>query len=406
MGKIIFIVQNFFEDKDYVRYGIDIFRKKNIEIEVWSIVYLVTTAKRVIPIQELTNKINVCYPKSVEEIRIKICDNSRYIFLLNLNFFDRAKEIRKEIYKNKCRHYELKICAPLWYAEEYERQNILGKFALLRCIEKKSWIEIIQRLWTDFVTYYIDNFDYQCQIRRNKPQAIFCSTKYDKCHLPRCIRNCKIYTVHTLDYDCYLENKKIETKEKKYIVYIDDGESVEHPDLIHYGERAGSTKWKTIHRNDLCILMKKMEEIFKIPVVVAGHPRVKYSGNEYEDRKIIQFQTGQLVKDASIVIVSRSTAWNFIMLYDKPVLFYTTSRKPCKEDITIIEYYLKRKAIDIADVSIKDTDLKAHIKRINGSQRKKYICEYIKEDINRDTDRYFFDIVSEIIEKENGKAKR
>ena len=73
-------MQNFFEDKDYVRYGIDIFRKKNIEIEVWSIVYLVTTAKRVIPIQELTNKINVCYPKSVEEIRIKICDNSRYIF--------------------------------------------------------------------------------------------------------------------------------------------------------------------------------------------------------------------------------------------------------------------------------------------------------------------------------------
>lgn len=391
------MVQNFFEDRDYLRYGIEIFEQKNIPIEVWSVVYLVATAENIVPLQKYTEKMKVYYPTSFLELTEKIRANRNNIFMLNLNFYDKGKSIRKVIYKNKCIYFELKICPPLCYAEELARGSMGRRFFLLRKVARKDFFRTLKYLLESYNLKRIFDVKFYILMILNRPKNIFYSTEYDCCHIPLVARLCKSYSIHTLDYDIYLNHVNNERVNKDYIVYLDDAETIPQADLVNYELDTLNREWVEIHRADVCNLLDKVEKVYGQRIIVAGHPRVTYQGEEYGKREIVQFKTGELVQNSSLVIVSRSTAWNFISLYDKPVLFYTTSRKPYREDIEVMERYFKRPAFDIANENITDEMLTMNIRKIDGECRKRYLEEYVLGKDNQDE--LFFETVAHVLDK-------
>jgi hypothetical protein len=67
-----------------------------------------------------------------------------------------------------------------------------------------------------------------------------------------------------------------------------------------------------------------------LPVIIAAHPRSEHLKLEELERlyrkKVIRGQTPQLVRDCSLVIAHMSTAINFAILFQKPILFVTTDK--------------------------------------------------------------------------------
>lgn len=391
MNKIIFVYQNFFEDRDYERYGIDYFIRKGYRVEVWSMIHLLAKSRKVVGTHTYTCCAPVLYPKSMAEVKSKIKSNRRNIFILLVNYRDTMK-LRKEIYRNHIVYYELKICAPLMYAEEFGRWTIFQKIKWSVEVENKKAGDAIISCLTPFFERSLSDFIFDLHTLFNPPKAIFYSTKWDRFKMPFVLRHCRNYALQTLDYDLFLKLKKTSNYESKSICFIDGGDYINHPDTVLFNKKKLFNE-KGIQK--IRMLIERLELVFpELKVVIAGHPRVKYSGNEFGDREIIQFKTPELIRSAEIVVATCTTAWNYIILYDKPVLLYSLPETSVQKDIQILENYLKIKCFDFWH-NHSDKELKGSVKRIDPVIRKKYIREYIKGDDC--TERPFFETVADII---------
>ena len=137
----------------------------------------------------------------------------------------------------------------------------------------------------------------------------------------------KIVWGHTLDYDLYLKDlsktSKNELKGKKYAVFIDG-----YVPFAQYYVYAGIKPPATPERYypALCDFFKKIEKEAGTSVVIAANPSSKYE--EHPDyfgrRKVIRGKTMELIRDSEFVLMHYSTSLNFAILFNKPVVFFTT----------------------------------------------------------------------------------
>lgn len=89
--------------------------------------------------------------------------------------------------------------------------------------------------------------------------------------------------------------------------------------------------------------------------MIAAHPRSDYPGKPdcFEGRSIIQGKTASLIRDSSFVIAHSSTAINFAVLYQKPVLFITTDELQKKvSGMDIIGLYIPAIAAELGKVPV------------------------------------------------------
>lgn len=135
----------------------------------------------------------------------------------------------------------------------------------------------------------------------------------------------KVVWTHALDYDLFLDEKMTNTKPIgcEYAVFLDEYAPF-HPDYVHLKQAPYVSP--DGYFNALNRFFDNLEKK-NIEVIVAAHPRSQYEKHApyFGDRQVIKSKTIKLVRDAAFVVLHASTAINYAVLFDKPVVFITTN---------------------------------------------------------------------------------
>lgn len=128
---------------------------------------------------------------------------------------------------------------------------------------------------------------------------------------------------HQFDYDIYLSKKYKKNKTlDKYAIFLDEFVPF-HPDNI--GRDVDCTVEN--YFDDLNLFFKEIEKEFNLKVIIAGHPRSNYDKkNPFQNRQIINNKTDELIYSSSLVLTHASTANNFSVIFNKPIIFIKSSK--------------------------------------------------------------------------------
>jgi len=134
--------------------------------------------------------------------------------------------------------------------------------------------------------------------------------------------------INSPDYDAFLLDSSESTGfiyEKKYAVFLDVFLPF-HPDLP-------LMNLPTINNPEKYFLeMNKffdmVENSYDVEIIIAAHPSAKYTGSEFDNRKIFEFKTKDLVKNSEFVVSHHSNSISYAILYQKNIIFcYTSNMK-------------------------------------------------------------------------------
>jgi hypothetical protein len=138
----------------------------------------------------------------------------------------------------------------------------------------------------------------------------------------------QVLWLHAMDYDIFLKVKNKKTfSHISYAVFLDDFLPF-HSDFSVLGIDAPYSKNPDEYYSVLCNFFKILEKKFCIKIIIAAHPRSSYSRypDFFEGRSIIKGKTAELVSQSKFVIAYASTSINFAILFNKPLLLYTTDK--------------------------------------------------------------------------------
>lgn len=135
----------------------------------------------------------------------------------------------------------------------------------------------------------------------------------------------ELIMAHNLDYDLYLKNKQtIDVTRGKYAVFIDNDYCF-HSDFIYLSIAAPATPEK--YFSVVCNALHRVSDALELELYIAAHPRSSYQhrGKDYyEGIPIIYGSTVDLIRDCTIVVGHNSAAVQFAVLFEKPIVFVTT----------------------------------------------------------------------------------
>ena len=126
------------------------------------------------------------------------------------------------------------------------------------------------------------------------------------------------------DYEDFIKIKdsKERIQNEDYIVFLDTYIPL-HPDLLTFN--ALKYVKPENYQAALRAFFDKIEQKFNAEVIIAAHPKAVYDNNEFGNRQIIKYKTNLLVKDAKLVVTHMSSSTSFALLFNKPVVFITTT---------------------------------------------------------------------------------
>jgi len=140
-------------------------------------------------------------------------------------------------------------------------------------------------------------------------------------------KNIEILWAHALDYNIFLGNgtsKSEDYCDKKKVVFLDIGA----PKFIGDDLALGRSPILSNERYypSLCRFFYKVEKEQGVKIEIAAHPRSDHASypDYFGQRKTIRGKTFQMIKDAEFIIAHGSTAVNFAVLLQKPIIFITT----------------------------------------------------------------------------------
>tara|TARA_Y100001970_G_scaffold220381_1_gene270643 strand:- start:4480 stop:5706 length:1227 start_codon:yes stop_codon:yes gene_type:complete len=125
----------------------------------------------------------------------------------------------------------------------------------------------------------------------------------------------EVITVNSIYFDkmnFFLKNK---AENKKHIIYVDT--HFDHPDRLSREGKVDSNKQNIFYKN-LGIFLKKISDIYNMPVKISKHPNNQSNHDFYKFFEISKIGTDQEIFDSDIVIYTLSSAvLNAVMLRKK-----------------------------------------------------------------------------------------
>lgn len=188
--------------------------------------------------------------------------------------------------------------------------------------------------------------------------------------------NCIVQCNH-FDYDDTLELEQKSSLDKiHYILFLDEFLSG-HPDFQMQNANMVSENNYFLEMN---LFFQKLEKILGMEVIIASHPKANYDLEVFGGRKIIKYQTSELVKNATLIIAHVSTSIGLGVIYQKPiVLTYTQDLKAVNP--TYVGYIITfGSALNCSVIEIDefiDTDQIFHLKDIDISSYNAYLEDYL-----------------------------
>lgn len=132
---------------------------------------------------------------------------------------------------------------------------------------------------------------------------------------------------HADDYNVHLLNKDVPLDPSLHdaIVFLDQMIYF-HPDFRNLGENPTDIE---AYYQQLNKLLDDISRKYDKPVVVAGHPeaekRPEYA-QRFEGKRFVVRKSASLVQHAALVVTHYSTAVNFAVIYNKPLLLLTSNK--------------------------------------------------------------------------------
>lgn len=215
------------------------------------------------------------------------------------------------------------------------------------------------------------------------------------------MRSCEILRVHSFDYDIYLRLAKVSSPpEREYAVFIDQ-DLCFHSDFIYQKEASVVTPEKYFPA--ICNALNRISRCLQVEILIAAHPRSSYEQRRldcYPGFSIVRGRTAELIGRSALVICHDSTATHFAVLFGKPMIFVTT-------DELILAYEgqsIAQAAAEFGKIPINlDEDLQRvdwrEQARIDAAKYADYKNRFIKTDGS--PERPMWDVVIDHIERSN-----
>ena len=181
------------------------------------------------------------------------------------------------------------------------------------------------------------------------------------------------YLIHHPDYEAYIRDAQPILTDP-YILFVDVFYPL-HPD--HSFAPLVTAEWVNGYRSLMMSFFDYLEKKYGLPVVIAAHPKARYTGDEFGDRKILSGKSGNLIRHASIVISHESNSLSYISLADKPVAFVYPDTY--KRHMASLNYITKlaalcgKEAYNLNETRFEDIV----IERIPDKIRKHYVDSFI-----------------------------
>lgn len=307
--RIITMTNEWFTNEKYKRNCIDMIRDAGYETEIWNVNKVVFSAESIpdVPNDLYQGEVPVKNFESREELREELRKYRPDSLILNW-YADWSATV--DICEEKVRYCNM-ACAPM-LADRYLE-------GLDEYYKKRTLFYLIRQLWVEINGS-----------RRNKKQAIikqwppiynFAATPAEYTPVCRLSSKNRMKFIHHIDYDKYILDTDREPRDGGYILFIDEAWGI-HPEEKSLGWTFSTTELSYYYE-----LMKKLfiilENYYNKRVIIAAHPKAEYGKNEFGNREIHQFQTYELIKNSSFVILHSSTVVDWVFLFDKPCLQVT-----------------------------------------------------------------------------------
>jgi hypothetical protein len=210
--------------------------------------------------------------------------------------------------------------------------------------------------------------------------------------------------VHSFDYDIYLKEAArrdpgASSEGRPYLVFIDQDYCF-HPDFLYNGGSFLTTPERYFPA--LCAALRKIAHAWRVDVKIAAHPRATYQVRErdyFEGFPLEYERTPALIKNATLVVCHDSTAVHFAVLFKRPIIFVTTADLiPAFEGRSIMETAAELGKIPLnLDADLSDVDLRAQA-AIDERWYEQFKRKYIK--MPDSPERPMWDVVIDRIESE------
>jgi hypothetical protein len=182
------------------------------------------------------------------------------------------------------------------------------------------------------------------------------------------------------EYEKITKHHKSTTKDN-FIVFVDqnlpfamdafyDGDYKKKPlDPYHY-------------YNELNVFFDTLQNLTGLEVIIAAHPKSNYKKNNYfKDRKFEINKTAELIKNSQLVIGHYSLGLYHAVLFEKPILFFTTNRLNKNGNYRYIESFSNFLGKTPLNISNKEYNISLEgIMSINKGLYNNFIKNYIKKD--------------------------
>ena len=371
--KLVYLYENEFLKKDFERYGLKYYLKKNIIVEIWDLTPHLKKNyfKKIRLINDLDLSINnfvyKFFHKKDSIIAALNSESKSSIFISFLENSSDTQFIFTEL--NKINHY--------WgvlHMSSYPNQKLNFKEKIKLGIKNPN---LIYKKFINKVLNNLDNYQFQ-----HNPKFVILAGQKSK--IPYQINsntNIKNINVHNFNYDNFLDfyekNFVDDSLPKyKYWAYIDEMVPY-HSDMMHMGIAEPICE-EDIYYEEINIFFNRIEKLTGIKILILGYQKAKYLKIDreklFQGRKIIYDKTNESVKNSHGVLMHNSTAVSFPVIYKKNIIFLLSENYNLlyKKTILALASELGKDPINISNLGEID-----FTKNINREKYDQFFRKYI-----------------------------
>jgi hypothetical protein len=303
---IIFLTYSNFSERDYIRYGIEIFKDNRYNITIFNVAEIVIPMRRE-NIENNNVSLHVEHIDSLENFSDLVQQHSGSVYISLMGFSLGILPLYRILSQNKCKYGAIYTNAiPLLHKSNNYFIKTINRFKLFTFkrlyyhIKKQLYIKSSLTRAFDFVIVGGEKSLLNIENINHKTMVVF---------------------THTMDYDLFLNSSSYIANED-YFVFLDEYTPY-HPDWGLFN--IDNSKIADSYYGKMNSFFEKLEKKYHKKIIICAHPRADYTkiGDVWKGREIVYSQTLSYVKNAFACITHASTSTNFAVLFKKPVIFVT-----------------------------------------------------------------------------------
>lgn len=316
MRTILYLIDQPLDERNYERFGIQAWKQRGWEVEVWDLTPLsyprvwqafIESGHK---LQEFAGYFPVASKSHLEQ-RLSALPRIEYFIDLTLDSYYSIRAKLSLAQKGAKRV----ICAT-GSIPEPDRSQENGLASRFRLAFGEGTIKGFRRLANGLVR--------RLAAPRIRPGVVVVSGEKSMAELSAGQEG-EILRAHNLDYDIYLSlGQSARSPAREYAVFLDQDYCF-HRDFVYGG--IPSPHLPDRYFPAICNGLRKVSEALEVDLRIAAHPRSSYRErvpDYFEGIPIEYGRTAELIRDSKVAVCHDSTALQFAVLFEKPLIFFTT----------------------------------------------------------------------------------